>query len=212
MLRPIANPFALGFLGLAGATLVASGVELSWVPAAQRHEAAVLILAFAPPLQVISCIFGFLARDATAATGAGVLAGSWAAIGFTLLVTRAGAVSESLALLLLVAVCGAAFSAITAVRSKGVPAAVLGLAAVRFLLTALFEFGDGAGWRQAAGWTGVALCGLALYAALSLELEDDRRHTVLPTLRRGAARRALHADLDQQVEEVAAEAGVRSQL
>ncbi len=28
VLRPIANPFALGFLGLAGATLTVSGLEL----------------------------------------------------------------------------------------------------------------------------------------------------------------------------------------
>jgi uncharacterized protein len=47
---------------------------------------------------------------------------------------------------------------------------------------------------------GLALCAIAVYAALAVALEDARRTTVLPTGRRGAGR---------DVEE---EAGIRPQL
>jgi hypothetical protein len=51
-----------------------------------------------------------------------------------------------------------------------------------------------------------------VYAAASLELEDERRRTLLPTLRRGAGADALTSDLADQVAQVAAEAGVRKPL
>lgn len=67
-------------------------------------------------------------------------------------------------------------------------------------------------WQTAAGVTGILLGMLALYAALAFELEDQRRRTVLPTLRKGGGLTAMRADLPAQVDEVANEAGVRKQL
>lgn len=82
---------------------------------------------------------------------------------------------------------------------------------LRFILTGVFEVGDGVVWRHAGAWCGV-VCAAALYAVLSLEMEDMAHRAVLPTLRRGRGRKALHPLLDEQVEQVATEAGVRSQL
>jgi succinate-acetate transporter protein len=214
-LRPIANPFALGFVGLAVATILVSGIELGWIPAADRTQTAVLVIAFAPPIQAVACVFGFLARDAVAATALGVLSATWLCIGLSELLAKptSHGHSHELALLLFVAAAAMFTSATTAAQSKLVPALVVSLAGVRFVLTGIYKLGAaGLAWQHAAGWTGVALCGLALYAVLSLEIEDVLHRTVLPTLRRSRGKSALHARLDEQVEQVAAEAGVRSQL
>ena len=208
-LRPIANPFALGFIGLAVATIITSGTEMGWIPASQHHEAAVLIIAFAPALQLVASWLGFLARDAVAGTSMGVLSSTWLCIGLSLLLSRPGSHSHALSLLLFTAAAGILLSAATALQTKLVPGFVLLLAATRFTLTGLSEWGYGPAWGQAAGWTGIALAVSALYGALSLELESINR-PILPTLRRAEARRALEPHLD--VERVATEPGVRSQL
>jgi succinate-acetate transporter protein len=214
-LRPIANPFALGFVGLAVATILVGGIELGWIPAADRAETAVLIIAFAPPIQAVACIFGFLARDAVAATALGVQSATWLCVGLSLLLSKKGVHGHSHELAMLLFVAGAAMfaSGTTAAQSKLVPALVVALSGVRFVLTGIFKIGAGGTvWERAAGWTGVALCALALYAVLSLELEDILHRTVLPTLRRQRGKRALQSGLSEQVQDVAAEAGVRSQL
>jgi hypothetical protein len=36
-----------------------------------------VVVAFVAPLQLIASLFGFLARDAIAGTGMGILAGTW---------------------------------------------------------------------------------------------------------------------------------------
>lgn len=214
-LRPIANPFALGFVGVAVATILVSGIELGWISGADRTQTAVLIIAFAPTIQLVACVFGFLARDAVAATALGVQAATWLAIGLSLLLSKPSSHGHSHELALLLFVAGAAMfaSATTAAQSKLVPALVVAITGLRFVLTGVYKLdAGGAAWQHAAAWTGVALCGAAMYAVLSLELEDVRHHTVLPTLRRNKGKQVLDARLDEQVEEVAAEAGVRSQL
>jgi uncharacterized protein len=214
-LRPIANPFALGFVGLAAATLLVSGIELGWIPVLDRTQTAVLIIAFAPVIQVVACVFGFLARDAIAATALGVQSVTWLCVGLSALLAKPTSHGHSHELALLLFVAGAAMlaSATTAAQSKLVPALVVGLSGVRFVLTGVYKLGAGGiAWQHAAGWTGVALCVIALYAVLSLEIEDVLHRTVLPTLRRSRGKRALRSRLEEQVEGLAAEAGVRSQL
>jgi succinate-acetate transporter protein len=211
-LRPIASPFALGFIALAVATVIASGTELGWIPSFQQHEAAILIIAFAPGLQLLASWVGFLARDAVAGTAMAVLSGTWLCVGLSLLLSTPGSHSPTLALLLFTAGAGILISAVIAMQNKLVPALVLLLAAARFALTGLSEWGYPAAWGHAAGWTGIALAVGALYGALSLELEAANRRTVLPTLRRGSGRLALEPRLDAQLDRVAAEPGVRAQL
>jgi succinate-acetate transporter protein len=211
-LRPLANPFALGFVGVAGATIMAAGLELGWIPADQRHDTALLIIAFAPAILFLASVFGFLARDAIAATASGVMSATWLAVAIALLLSPPGSHSRALALLLFVAGTAILMSAAIAAQSKLVPAFVLSLTAIRFILAGIHEWGAGSVWGDAAGWAGVALCACALYAAISLELEDIKRRPVLPTLRRGTGRRALEPRLEEQVRHVAAEAGVRREL
>ncbi|MGY1650667.1 hypothetical protein [Geodermatophilus sp. SYSU D01119] len=90
--------------------------------------------------------------------------------------------------------------------AKLVPAAVTGLAGVRFAVTGAHELTGSPSWQSAAGWIGLALGGLAVYAALALELEGSHGRTVLPLGRRGPARAAVGPP------GVAGEPGVRPQL
>jgi uncharacterized protein len=81
VVRPIASPLTLGFLALAVGTFTLAGAELSWIVPAQDSYAGLGVLLFVFPLQAISSIYGFLARDSIAGTGMGLLSGGWLAIG-----------------------------------------------------------------------------------------------------------------------------------
>ena len=83
ILRPIGSPMPLGFLGLAAATTTLAGIELNWVPLSQHATVGLVLVAFALPLQLISSLFGFLARDTVCGTGMGVLVGTWLTLGIT---------------------------------------------------------------------------------------------------------------------------------
>jgi uncharacterized protein len=50
MLRPIGNPLPLGFLALAGATLLVSGLQLGWLGASEGRNVALILIAFVFPL------------------------------------------------------------------------------------------------------------------------------------------------------------------
>ncbi|MGY1608441.1 molybdopterin-dependent oxidoreductase [Geodermatophilus sp. SYSU D00700] len=123
-----------------------------------------------------------------------------------------GATSAGLGVLLLTAAVAMQVPAASAAASKLVPAAVMGLAGIRFAVTGAYELTGSTVWKTAAGWVGLALGALALYAALALELEGSERRTVLPLGRHGAGRSAVHGQGTLSAEELAAEAGVRPQL
>jgi uncharacterized protein len=212
VLRPIGNPLPLGFLALAAATLLISAIQLDWLDAREGESVALILIAFVFPLQLLACILGYLARDVVAGTGMGILAGSWLSVAVVQLTSGPGATSSALGLFLLVAGLALLVPAAAAASGKLVPAAVLATTAVRFAVTGLYELTGGGGWETAAGVVGLALCALALYAALAMALEDAGRATVLPLLRRGAGRASVGGSLDEQVERIEREAGVREQL
>jgi hypothetical protein len=99
-LRPIAGPLALGFFGLAAATVVMSGLQLGWIEPTEGKQVALCILAFTVPLQFTASLFGFLARDAVAATGMGLLSGIWAVVGLVTFTGKPGSTSHALGLFL----------------------------------------------------------------------------------------------------------------
>lgn len=91
-------------------------------------------------------------------------------------------------------------------------ALVLGVTTARIAVTGVYEYFGGTGSMYTAGWLGVALCVIALYAALAFELEGIRTKTILPTLRYGLGRRAMSSDGLAQVGPVEHEARIRQQL
>jgi uncharacterized protein len=212
LLRPIANPLALGFFGLAGATLTIGALQLGWIPADQRSQAGLIVLVVGPLPMTIASIFGFLGRDDIAATGMGWMAATWLAYGLIQISSAPGSTSTALGAFLVVAGAGCLLNAAGSGAAKGLAAAILALAGIRFLTSGIYELGSGNGWRHVAGWAGVALCPAALYGALALALEDLRGGPVLPTLRGSRGRDMFREPLARQVRDVAQEAGVRREL
>jgi uncharacterized protein len=211
VLRPLATPLPLGFLALAVATTAFASVQLSWVPQSQGHTVALGVLVLTVPLQLLAAVMGFLARDPVAATGMGILAGTWGAACLATLTSPPGAASKGLGVILLGSAACLLVPAVAA-RSKAVPALVIATSAARFALTGIAEIDGGQTWMAGAGWVGIALAVISGYAALALELEGSESRTVLPVGRSGAASRALDGRPGDQVSRIATEPGVRQQL
>lgn len=212
VLRPLASPIPLGFLGLFVASLLVSALELRWVPVTQGHHLAIGVLAITVPAQLIGLLFGFPTRDAVAVTGMAMLSGTWAATGVTLLTSPPGTTSPGLGIVLAVGAGALLVPTATALVSKVGVALVLFAAAARFALTAGYELTSSGAWRYSSGVLGVVVAGLALYAALATELESTTRHPVLPLLRPARGRRAASGSLVDQLRGVENEAGVRELL
>ena len=202
----------LGLFGLAAASLVVSGLELSWISMSQRLLVGVILVAFPVALQLTASLLCFLSRDGAAGSALGVLAGTWLTVGAVYVISRPGSTSGALGLLLLVAAAALALSAIAAGLSKLIPATVLLVSGIRFATTGIYELSSNEAWQDAAGAVGLALTVLALYTAFALELEGATGRTVLPLLRRGLRRRAVEGPLDAQLGDVESEAGVRKTL
>jgi succinate-acetate transporter protein len=212
VLRPLAGPMALGFLGLAGATFVLAGLNLGWVAASEQKKVALIVIAFTVPLQLLASIIGFLARDGVAATAMGLLSGIWLAQALVLVTSPPKTTSDALGLFLLLAMVAIWVPASSALTSKLVPAAVLTTAGIRFGVTGIFQLTGGNAWKNAAGAIGLLLAALAVYAAYAAEYEDVMKRTVLPFGRRGKGETAVSGTYAQQIAELAHEPGVRSQL
>jgi succinate-acetate transporter protein len=196
VLRPVASPLPLGFLALVLATVPFAAVQLGWVLPTDARIAGIAAVAATVPLQLLASVLGFLARDVAAATGMGVLAGTWGTVGLTTLTSPPGATSKELGVFLLTAgLC--MFVPAAAASAKLVGATVMGLAGLRFLATGAYELSASAAWKATAGWIGLLLGLVALYAALALALEGAQGRAVLPLGRR---------------EPVTAEPGVRAVL
>jgi succinate-acetate transporter protein len=211
-LRPLAGPLALGFLGLAGASFVVAGLQLGWVEPAEGKKVALVILAFTVPLQLLAAIIGFLARDAVAATGMGLLSGIWASFALVTFTSKPGSTSDALGLFLLLAFVAMLAPATAALSSKLVPALVLGSAAIRFGLGGLHQLTGDEIWENLSGLWGLWLTAVAVYAAYATELEDALKRPVLPFGRRGRGEKAVQGTYAQQIAEVHKEPGVRQQL
>lgn len=209
-LRPIANPLPLGFVGLAGASMMLSGMQLGWVPISEAAQVGIAIIVIAVPLQLIACVMGFLARDPAAATGMGTQAVSWLTIGILTLLP--GTRSAALGYVLFYLAAAVLASALMAMMGKAVVGLVLAVTAARFTITGIYQYFGGNGWMYVTGWLGIALAGLAVYAVVALELEGVLHRTVLPTLRAGMGRRALSGEGTSTIGPAEKDPGVRAQL
>lgn len=208
-LRPIGSPLTVGMAGLAIGSLVQSGFDLRWIAPTQAHDVGLILLAVPFVLQLIACVYSYLARDGAAGACTGALATTWAAIGLVHLVSVPGSRSGALGLLLLAAAGTVALSAVAVSFGKPLPALVFLAAATRFALAGIYQLGAGSFWRDAAGICGLVVIGLAAYCLLAFELEGQQRTPVLPTFRRGRGASAVGDGVPAQVDGVAHEAGVR---
>src|SRR5947209_834109 len=169
-MRPIGAPLPLGFYGLAAASLVVSGLQLGWIDVTEGRAVAFVLIGFTFVAQLTAAIFAFLARDGTAATAMGVLASTWLVVGLVDLTSAPGATSGGLGLFLLFSGTAMALSGLTTALGKVVPAGVFLVAAVRFVVTGVYELSATSGWKHAAGLVGVVLFALAMYAGWAAAL------------------------------------------
>jgi uncharacterized protein len=211
MLRPIGSPLPLGLFAFAIGSFTFSTLELGWIAQTQARPIAIMMLAFVVPLQLITGVIAFWARDAGGATALGLFSMSWAAIGSVTLEVPTPTVPALGVLLLSLAAVMVALG-IASLAGKPVFSIVLVLACARFVTTGIYELQGGTGWERAAGWLGLPLSLAALYLGLALLLEDLQHTTVLPLFRRGTARVSLESHLGDQVASIEREAGVREQL
>ena len=212
-LRPIASPLPLGAFALVPAGLLLSGMQLGWFAQSEAMAVAIIVMAFAVPLQLVSSVFAFLGRDALVATGFGVFAGIWLAYGLTQVTGAVGQTSSVLGVFFLA--CSALFAMLMLggiAGGKTAAGAVILAGAVRFLLSGLYELTESTGVEHAAGIVGLVFVAVALYVGVATLLEDSAHRSILPIGRRARARDALEGDLQAQLDVLEHEAGVRDQL
>jgi succinate-acetate transporter protein len=208
-LRPIGSPLTIGMAGLAIASLVESGLGLHWLAPTQGHDVGLILITVPFILQLLACVFSYLARDGATGAAVGVLSATWLSLGLVHLTSTPGSRSGALGLMLLAAGAMLCLSAIASVSAKPLPGAVFTLAGLRFLIAGVYELGAISTWQHAAGIVGLVICGIAGYCVLAFELEDQQHRPILPTFRRGRGRLALLGDPAQRVDGVSSEAGVR---
>lgn len=211
-MRPLATPLPVGFFALAIGTFVLAGLQLGWVGPAQGHAVALCLVALVVPLQGLAFIFAVLARDEAAASGMALLAGTWLAIGLVTLTSPPGSTSGALGLLLLGSTGTLLVVAGAASPSKPLAAAVIAVAALRFVLTGVYELGAGGVWQTTTGIVGLVLAALAWYAAAAFAMEDAASPSLLPTFRRAPTTGPVPAEQVRPSTSVRTSAGVRDRL
>jgi uncharacterized protein len=212
MLRPIASSLPLGFFAFTVGTVLLTALELRWVPIDDTPQLATLVLAFVVPLEALSGLFAFLARDSGAATGLSTLSAAWAATALNLLHGPPGALSLPLAVFLLTLAALMVVMSGASVTGKPLFGLLLLIGACRFALTGVYQAIGNTTVEHAAGWLGVPLAVFALYGGLALLLEESAQRMVLPIGRRGRSRTSLEGTFAHQVHQAEQEPGVRRQL
>jgi succinate-acetate transporter protein len=142
----------------------------------------------------------------------GLLSGIWAVVGLVTFTGGPGSTSEALGLFLLLAGLAMWAPASSAAAAKLVPAVVLTIAGLRFVVTGVYQLTSNEAWEDAAGVIGLVLAGFAVYAAYAAEFEDVLKRPLLPLGRRGKGEQAVKGTYAEQIANVAHEPGVRQQL
>ena len=170
-----ATPLPITFLGLTIATTLYAGFETQILPKADFHTVGWLVLAVPVPMQFLAAVWGLARGELAAATGSSVLAATWLALALATITGPAGAPGPSKAESLLLFASAAALVVSIAtelVDGKLVPAAVLTVAACRFVLTGISGLTHAQGWATTAGVAGFVLAGVAFAGAFFLELRS----------------------------------------
>lgn len=170
MLRPIGSPLPLGFLALAIATFSFAVLQLGWIAKDQGHTVAMTVLLSTVPLQLVVAVLAYAARDTAPATAMGLLSGTWAGVCVATLTAKPGSFSEGLGTFLLAAGVCLLVPAVAALP-RVLPPLVIGLSAVRFVLTGVAELNASTTWLKVAGWSGLALAAVSFVAALVLVVQ-----------------------------------------
>ena len=212
VLRPYASALPLGCFAFAIGNGLYSAFLLGWIPANEAPTLALMLLAFAAPLELLPCVMAFLSRDTGAATAMGVFGFSWVVQGAAILQLHGDPPNAAAGIFLLaIAVCLAVITAVT-IGGKPMLGVMTVVAAARSVCAALLQFGLHGALPAVPAVLGLTVTAIAFYAGLGLLLEDVRGVLLPMTFRKQEARAALEGDLEHQVRHLQREAGVREQL
>jgi succinate-acetate transporter protein len=212
VVRPYATSLALGFFAFGIGMLLLAGMSNGWLHPSDRHTVGLLLASFVFPLELLSAVIAFLARDTFGATGLGLFATSWLALGLSNTQASEASLSRAVGLYEFGFAFAIGLLAIAAFGGKPLIGVLLGVATVRSALSGVHEWG-GPSWAwTAAGWIALAIFAVAMYGGLAFLLEDVQKRQVLPVFRRGASKESLEGDLNAQLRDLADEAGVRKTL
>ncbi len=212
VLRPYASAIPLAAFAFAIGNVLYSAFLLHWIPAAEARPLGLVLLAFVAPLELFPSVLAYLSRDTGGATAFAVFGAAWVVQGLNLLLPGAQMPSATsgffqLALALVLAI-------ISAVSFAGKPlfGALLVVAVLRTVSGAVVSFGQHDAWPVMTAIAGLVLAIMAFYSAFAFLLEDVRQAISPLTFRTGDAKAAMEGKLEDQVDALTREAGVRKQL
>ena len=212
VLRPYASAIPLAAFAFAIGNVLYSAFLLHWIPATEARPLGLILVAFVAPLELFPSVLAYLSRDTGGATAFAVFGAAWVVQGLNLLLPGAQMPSATGGFFLLgLALVLAIISAIS-FAGKPLLGVLLVVAVLRTAGGALLSFGLHGAWPVVVAITGLVLALMAFYTASVFLLEDVRQAISPLTFRTGDAKAAMEGKLEDQVDALTREAGVRKQL
>lgn len=210
-LRPYASsiPLASFAFGIGNALYGAS--LLHWIPTGESALMGMVLLVFVAPLELAPSLLAFLARDGGGATSFALFGASWVVQGL-LLLQHAPQQSATAAVFQACVAMALLLLSIITFRGKPLFGCVLVVAFVRTGAAAVLALREVAWLGTLTGVLSLLLTALAFYCAFAFLEEDVTGDLSKLTFRTGDAKAAMEGSLDEQVESLEREAGVRKQL
>jgi hypothetical protein len=212
VVRPYASALPLGCFGFGVGNALLGALGLHWIPAADEKQVAFILLAFAAPLEVISCFFGFLSRDSGGATAMGIFGASWIVQGLGLLSPNTDIDNPAAGIFLLMIAIFILILTIISFVDKPLLGVLLVIALLRSAGASFVQFGWHGVVDISTAVLGLLLAAFSIYCGLGFLMEDVKQRALPMTFRRGKAKAAMEGDLQKQLKRVSREAGVREQL
>jgi hypothetical protein len=212
VIRPIGTVLPMGFFAFGTGIFVTAAFALGWIPPQDGGDVFKLILVFVVPLQAVSAVLAFFARDTAGGTTLGIFTGTWAVVAVIDLGLKPGQTSTTLGYFLLADGVVIVLLAVAALFGNPAFTVLLSISCTRFALNGVYELSGSKTVEHVSGWIGLVLAAVAAYGALAFLLEDGKQEPVLPMLRHGAAKDALDADLGESLQRLESEPGVRTRL
>lgn len=209
VVKPYASALPLGFFSFGIGMFMLAALNAQWVEATQGKTVGLLLFAFVFPLEFLSAVVAFLARDTLAAAALGLFATSWLSSGLVLNQAKPGELSGAFGFYEIGFAIAIVCLAVVAAFGKPLIAGLLCLAAARSAIAGAYELGAGGGYGRVAGWIAFAIFCVSIYGGLGFLLEDVLGKSVLPVFRIGGSKEAIEGDLAAQLQRLETEAGVR---
>jgi succinate-acetate transporter protein len=207
--KPYASALPLGFFAFGIGMFLLAAQSAEWMAPTQGKTIGLLLFAFVFPLEFLSAVIAFLARDTLAAAALGVFATSWLSAGLVLFTAKPGETSAAFGYYLVSFGIMVACLAVVALLGKPLIGALLTLAVARSVLDGAYELGASSAWGRASGWIALAIFCVSMYGGLAFLLEDVTGKAVLPVFRIGSSKEAIEGDMSAQLARLETEAGVR---